>query len=228
MILLRSRIEEAIVSGQIIIDPYDPTRLGPNSYNLSLHKELLIYEEVLLDPKVQNRTKRIKIPEVGLRLNPGELYLGRTVERTATDHFVPLLEGRSSIGRLGMAVHVSAGFGDIGFDGFWTLEITVVLPLIVYPNMQIAQIYYHDVVGIKDNLYKGKYQGNSDVQASKLHEEYELTFKPGDKVRVIKEHHEGVVSHFNGQYYFINFPIKGSISECIQLPYNPKELEHVS
>lgn len=226
MILLRSRILEAVEKGEIIIEPFDINRCGPNSYNLSLHNELLIYEEVVLDAKTENRTKKITIPESGYRLDPRQLYLGRTVERTATKEYVPLLEGRSSIGRLGMAIHISAGFGDIGFDGFWTLEITVQLPLVIYPNMQICQIYYHDVSGVKENLYQGKYQNNQEIQASKLYEEYICPFKKGHKVRVISEQHEGVVSHYNGIYVFVDFPIKGT-STFTQIPYEPKALEYV-
>lgn len=89
------------------------------------------------------RTRRLTIPPEGMVLKPGKLYLGRTVERTRTDKFIPMLEGRSSVGRLGMGIHVTAGFGDIGFDGPWTLEITVTEPLRIYPLVEIAQIYYH-------------------------------------------------------------------------------------
>lgn len=226
MILLRSRILEAVEKGEILIEPFNPSRCGPNSYNLSLHNELLVYEEVVLDAKTENRTKKVTIPESGYRLDPRQLYLGRTVERTATKEYVPLLEGRSSIGRLGMAIHISAGFGDIGFDGFWTLEITVQLPLVIYPNMEICQIYYHETVGKKENLYQGKYQNNQEIQASMLHLEYDCPFKSGDKVRVIREHFEGIVNHFNGIHVFVLFPIKGT-KNTTSLPYLPQELEHV-
>ena len=99
----------------IHIDPFDDKRLNPNSYNLSLHDELLVYEEVVLDMRKSNRVARVRIPEEGLVLTPNQLYLGRTVERTETHNLVPMIEGRSSIGRLGLFVHVTAGFGDVGF-----------------------------------------------------------------------------------------------------------------
>ena len=70
-----------------------------------------------------NRFRRYTIPEDGFVLNPNQLYLARTVERTETHNLVPMLEGRSSVGRLGLFVHVTAGFGDVGFCGFWTLEM---------------------------------------------------------------------------------------------------------
>ena len=122
---------------KIFIEPYAEKFLNPNSYNLRLHDELLVYTSFPLDMKKRNSTQKIIVPEEGLELEPGKLYLGRTLERTRTEGFVPMLEGRSSIGRLGMFVHVSAGFGDVGFDGFWTLEILVTHPLIIYPKVEI-------------------------------------------------------------------------------------------
>ena len=108
---------------EIVIEPYDPKRLNPNSYNLSLHPDLLVYENKQLDMKIANPVQKLTIPEEGLVLEPDRLYLGRTNEFTKTDRFVPMLEGRSSVGRLGLFIHVTAGFGDVGFAGYWTLEI---------------------------------------------------------------------------------------------------------
>lgn len=86
---------------EIIITPFDEKRINPNSYNLSLADELLVYEKEALDMKKPNPTKRIVIPDEGLLLEPNRLYLGRTNEFTKTDRYVPMLEGRSSTGRLG-------------------------------------------------------------------------------------------------------------------------------
>ena len=83
-----------------------------------------------------------------------------------------MLEGRSSIGRLGMYVHVTAGFGDVGFKGFWTLEISVIHPLVVYPNVQICQIFYHTVEGEITEYKSGKYQANSGIQPSLLYKDF--------------------------------------------------------
>ena len=96
---------------EIIIEPFDPSRINPNSYNLSLANELLVYENDLLDMKTPNPTRHITIPPEGLVLEPGRLYLGRTNEFTRTDKYIPMLEGRSSTGRLGLFIHVTAGFG---------------------------------------------------------------------------------------------------------------------
>lgn len=146
---------------EIIITPFDEKRINPNSYNLSLADELLVYEKEALDMKKPNPTKRIVIPEEGLLLEPNRLYLGRTNEFTKTDRYVPMLEGRSSTGRLGLFIHVTAGFGDIGFAGYWTLEIFCVQPVRIYPNVEICQIYYHDIDGEYDLYSSGKYQNNS-------------------------------------------------------------------
>ncbi|MEM9328700.1 MAG: dCTP deaminase, partial [Bacteroidota bacterium] len=118
---------------------------------------------------VENPTSKLTIPRSGLRLDPGKLYLGRTVEHTRTDNLVPMLEGRSSIGRLGMFVHVTAGFGDVGFNGFWTLEIFVVQPLVIYPHVEICQVYYHHIDGEFSTYKSGKYQDNTEIQSSKLY-----------------------------------------------------------
>ena len=147
----------------IVIRPFDPKRLNPNSYNLSLHNELLVYENRLLDMKLPNPVKTLTIPESGLVLEPDKLYLGRTNEFTQTDRFVPMLEGRSSVGRLGLFIHVTAGFGDVGFAGYWTLEIFCVQPIRIYPNVEICQIYYHDIHGDYDLYQSGKYQNNTGI-----------------------------------------------------------------
>ena len=154
---------------EIIITPFDEKRINPNSYNLSLADELLVYEQEELDMKKPNPTKRLVIPEEGLLLEPNRLYLGRTNEFTRTDRYVPMLEGRSSTGRLGLFIHVTAGFGDIGFAGYWTLEIFCVQPVRIYPNVEICQIYYHDIDGEYDLYSSGKYQNNSGIQASLMY-----------------------------------------------------------
>lgn len=161
------------IGKDIIIEPYNEKQLNPNSYNLRLHNELLVYDEEVLDMKKPNKYKSIIIPEEGLLLEPGKLYLGRTVEYTATSNFVPMLEGRSSVGRLGLFIHVTAGFGDVGFKGYWTLEIFCVQPIKIYPNVEICQVYYHDIHGEYDEYKSGKYQGNTGVQPSLLYKDFE-------------------------------------------------------
>ncbi len=171
--MILSGLEIAERMGKDIdIDPYDPGQLNPNSYNLRLHDELLVYDAPVLDMKVENQVSTLTIPESGLRLDPGKLYLGRTLEYTRTDGLVPMLEGRSSVGRLGMFVHVTAGFGDVGFNGYWTLEIFVVQPLVIYPRVEICQIYYHHLDGAFTSYQSGKYQNNDSIQSSKLYQDF--------------------------------------------------------
>ena len=155
----------------IVIDPFDESRLNPNSYNLSLHNELMVYEEVVLDMRKSNRVRRIEIPPEGLVVGPNQLYLGRTAERTETHNLVPMIEGRSSVGRLGLFVHVTAGFGDVGFCGYWTLEMFAVQPVRIYPGVPICQIFYHEIAGEHDDYDSDKYQHNRDIQPSMLFKE---------------------------------------------------------
>lgn len=172
MILSGKEIEKNI-GKDIIIEPFDERRINPNSYNLSLNSELLIYDNDSLDVKLENKAHSITIPNEGLLLQPGKLYLGRTNEFTKTDRFVPMLEGRSSTGRLGIFIHVTAGFGDVGFAGYWTLEIFCVQPVKIYPNIEICQIYYHDILGEYDLYKSGKYQNNNGIQPSLMYKEFE-------------------------------------------------------
>ena len=156
----------------ITIEPFHASQLNPNSYNLRLASELLVYDTDVLDMKANNPVKHLVIPESGLLLEPGRLYLGRTMEYTKTDHFVPMLEGRSSVGRLGLFIHVTAGFGDVGFAGYWTLEMHCIHPIVIYPGVEICQIYYHTILGDYEKYGEGKYQNNSGVQPSMLYKDF--------------------------------------------------------
>jgi dCTP deaminase len=172
MILSGREIADAVGSGDIVIKPYNPAKINPNSVNLTLSNELLRYTGDLLDMKKQNPTERMIIPEDGLILEPNKLYLGRTNEFTATDCYVPMLEGRSSTGRLGLFIHVTAGFGDVGFKGFWTLEMFCIEPIKIYPNVDICQIYYHTIKGDYDLYNSGKYQNNTGIQPSLMYRDF--------------------------------------------------------
>jgi dCTP deaminase len=170
MILSGNTIRSSL-GKDIVIDPFREELLNPNSYNLTLHNELLVYEEVVLDMRKPNRIRRITIPNDGLVLSPNQLYLGRTAERTETHNLVPMIEGRSSIGRLGLFVHVTAGFGDVGFCGYWTLEMFAVQPVRIYPGVPICQIFYHEIRGDFVEYSSEKYQHNRDIQPSLLFRE---------------------------------------------------------
>jgi dCTP deaminase len=170
--ILSGREIKRRLGAEIIIDPFEERLLNPNSYNLRLFSEMLVYDDSTLDMKRPNKTGTIHIPSGGLTLEPGRLYLGRTLEYTETDNLVPMLEGRSSVGRLGLFVHVTAGFGDVGFKGFWTLEIHCIQPITIYPHVEICQIYYHTIEGEYDRYINGKYQANKGIQPSMLYKDF--------------------------------------------------------
>lgn len=187
MILTGPYIEECIQEGSICVDPYDPKLVGPNSVDLRLHEEMKIYEALPkrmrglpgsrsaaptvlhpLDMRKDFGTRTIQVFEDGYVLEPGTLYLGRTVERVGSDVYVPMVEGRSSCGRLGLQVHMTAGFCDTGFEGTITLEMTVVHPVRIYPNVPICQVFFLTPKG-NIRLYEGRYQGHTDATPSRMH-----------------------------------------------------------
>lgn len=172
MILSGKEIKNKLGKG-ILIDPFDESRLNPNSYNLRLHQDLYVYDNDHLDMRSENKIKKLVIPPEGLVLEQHKLYLGRTIEHTTTTDCVPMLEGRSSIGRLGLFIHVTAGFGDVGFAGFWTLEMFCIQPIRIYPGVEICQIFYHTIKGEYDHYVSSKYQNNTGVQASLLYKDFQ-------------------------------------------------------
>lgn len=221
-------ILKRLKEGSIVIEPFSPQQLNPNSYNLRLADKLLVYDrhpsvpsypgnlaaaamvaerltEVdkavdnwhrvartrgqtgypkpeiedieladwhdVLDMRENNPVRELLIPEHGLVLVPGRLYLGRTVEYTESHGVVPCIEGRSSIGRLGLCTHVTAGFGDAFFKGNWTLELAAIEPLRIYAGVEICQIAYSPLVG-EPLAYQGKYQGDREPRPSQLWREF--------------------------------------------------------
>ena len=172
MILSGKEIKRRL-DDDIIIKPFSALQLNPNSYNLRLHDELLIYDESVLDMKKEHKLTKIIIPQEGLLLESRMLYLGRTVEYTKTNQLVPMLEGRSSIGRLGLFIHITAGFGDVGFAGYWTLEMFCVQPVRIYPGVEICQIFYHTIEGDFVHYMSNKYQNNQGIQPSLLYKDFQ-------------------------------------------------------
>jgi dCTP deaminase len=147
MILSDARILEEIEKGTIVVTPYDRACLGSNSYDVHLGKFLAIYTDEVLDAKKHNTIEHFEIPEEGYVLQPDVFYLGVTEEYTESHAHVPFLEGKSSTGRLGIDIHATAGKGDVGFCGNWTLEISVKKPVRVYAGMPIGQLIYFPVDG---------------------------------------------------------------------------------
>jgi dCTP deaminase len=147
LILSDKKILEEIKRGNIVIEPFNREKLGTNSYDVHLGKWLAVYEDEVLDAKAHNKIRTFEIPDQGYILQPGTLYLGVTWEYTETRNFVPFLEGKSSIGRLGIDIHATAGKGDAGFCNNWTLEISVKMPVRVYKAMPIGQLIYFEMDG---------------------------------------------------------------------------------
>lgn len=156
MILTDKQILAAIERGEIVIEPFRPECLGTNSYDVHLGKYLAVYRDAELDARKHNRVDHLRIGEEGFVLQPGELYLGVTEEYTETHASVPFLEGKSSVGRLGIDIHATAGKGDVGFCNTWTLEISCVKPVRVYAGMPVGQLIYFTIDGQVINFYNQK------------------------------------------------------------------------
>jgi dCTP deaminase len=156
MILTDKKILEEIEKGKIKIEPFDRDNLGTNSYDVHLGKWLAVYENDILDSKKHNKTKIFEIPDEGFVLLPSKLYLGVTQEYTETFDYVPFLEGKSSVGRLGIDIHSTAGKGDAGFCNTWTLEISVKQPVRIYSEMPVGQLIYFNIDGEIENPYNKK------------------------------------------------------------------------
>lgn len=156
MILTDTQILDSIKSKEIVIEPFDPACLGTNSYDVHLGKHIGIYKNKILDAKKHNEIVHLEIGEEGIIIEPGILYLGVTLEYTETHNSVPFLEGKSSVGRLGIDIHATAGKGDVGFCNTWTLEISSVQPVRLYAGMPIGQLIYFKVDGEINNFYNKK------------------------------------------------------------------------
>jgi dCTP deaminase len=156
MILSDKNILSGIDTGDIVIEPFRRDCLGTNSYDVHLGKYLAIYKDHILDARKHNQIEHLEIPEEGYVLYPGVLYLGVTEEYTETHAAVPFLEGKSSVGRLGIDIHATAGKGDVGFCNTWTLEISCTQPVRIYAGMPIGQLIYFMVEGDIENYYNKK------------------------------------------------------------------------
>jgi dCTP deaminase len=180
-ILSGAEILKQVTDGRIDIEPFDPKQLNPASYDLRLGSSFAVYKDdsvyraeqmdclrlphaAPMKPTIDSKQRQSilcsEMTDDGLLLKPGVLYLMHTVERIHTKNYVPVLDGKSSIGRLGIFTHVTAGYGDPGFDGQYTLEVVVVHPVRIYPDMRFAQIRFHQLVGEAwDYQEKGHYTG---------------------------------------------------------------------
>ena len=177
-ILTASAITKEIERGRIKIDQFDPACLGANSYDIHIGDTYGMYEihRFAIDPQDQStfRLNTFTFPKEGEVFYPGKLYLVSTKEKVGSNYFEPILTGRSSSGRLGISVHREAGFGDIGFYGNWTFQITVAYPTIIRAGMRLGQVYFISPCGEVDKLYSGKYKDSEGIQGSKMYKDVEL------------------------------------------------------
>ena len=172
MILTGSEISKNVREKKIIIDPFKEEQLNPNSYNFTLGNKLLVYNDYILDAKKNNDVRCIEIPSTGLTLASGTVYLGSTNEVIGSDYFAPVIRGRSSIGRLGLFINITADLIDIGSIGHITLQLNAVQPVTVYPGMQIGQVTFWKPLG-EIKKYNGRYAGGNGPIASKMYMDFE-------------------------------------------------------
>lgn len=173
MILTGPEIEDQVEKRNIIIEPFDPKNLNPNSYDFRLGGCLKTYKEKYLDANRLNETTTIKIPQSGILLQPDTLYLGHTSEKIGSNSYVPIIKGKSSIGRIGLFIYITADLVDIGYLGQFTLMMHSVQPVKIYPNMRIGQVTFWKVEG-DINLYSGKYQNSQGPNASQSYKDFEV------------------------------------------------------
>ena len=173
MILTGPEIQAAIERGEIIYEPFHPRHLNPNSVNFHLGEQLTVYTEKSLDPRIENPTESLLIPPEGLRLKPSRLYLGHIQERIGSEVYVPIIKGRSSVGRLGLFINITADLVDQGAIGQWTMMMHCVQPLLIFPGMSIGQMVFFCTEG-EPMLYKGKYQDAEGPRASESWREWEI------------------------------------------------------
>lgn len=197
-ILTGAKIRSEVEAGNISISNFNENQLNPNSYNLRIGDKIATiaptrYEHYYgapdpnpdgsvnmvaikrmrpvweLDIKKPIELEVKNIPEEGIVLQPHQLYLIATEEIICCGNYVPIITGRSSMGRMGIEVHREAGFGDIGYNGCFTLQMDVALPTRIYPHAEMAQVYFITPSGPIEQRYAGKYQGSTEIAGSKSH-----------------------------------------------------------
>ena len=162
MILTGPEIQRSWTAGEISIDPFNPLHLNPNSYNFHLASRLVRVSR----HDGQETTSTIVLPKEGFVIEPGSLYLGATHERIGSSEYSMTLLGRSSIGRLGIFLNSTADLGHLGSDSNWTLEISVVQAVRIFPLMRIGQVAFWTVEGHRLS-YSGRYHNDTSPERSK-------------------------------------------------------------
>jgi len=186
MIFSDRTIKEAMANDRITIDPYDESMVQPSSVDIRCDPKFRVFENhkyALIDPKAPQGDLTVGVTaseDDPFILHPGEFVLGSTLEVIGlADDIVARLEGKSSLGRLGLLIHSTAGFIDPGFTGQVTLELSNVanLPIAIYPRMKIGQISFYQMTTPAEFPYGSpelgsKYQGQSGPTPSQMHQDF--------------------------------------------------------
>lgn len=169
-ILSGPEIRKRVEAGEIRIDPFDPELVNPASYDLRLGHQVCVYQfqkncyhlyNPLLDSRVENPSEIYEISNEGIAIHPRRIYLLHSVEVICAPDLVAVVDGKSSLGRLGLVVHATAGYVDPGFQGQVTFEVAVLGPSVrIYPGMRIAQVRFQTIEGeVESYQWRGNYTG---------------------------------------------------------------------
>lgn len=180
MILTGLKIKQEVEKKNIIIEPFNDDQINPNSYDYRIGSTLKVYKSKILDTRKKNETESIEIPETGFVLKSDKVYLGHTIEVFGSDKYVPLLQGKSSTGRVGLFMHISVNVVDIGYIGQYTLMMHAVQPVKIYPGMRLGQVTFWKTLG-EIKLYDGKYQNGVGPQSSQIYKDFLLSDKNKQK-----------------------------------------------
>ena len=172
MILTRQEILKNVKSGDICVTPFDEEMLNPNSCDYRIDRKLLEIKDMPVDSKKQTDYHEIEFGDDGYVLSPNKTYLANTYEEIGSDRFVPILIGKTSLGRLGLFLQITADLGNLGAKHKWTLELKAVQPIKIYPMMRIGQVSFWETTGERDMFYAGKYDKFSVAKSSELYREF--------------------------------------------------------
>ena len=192
MILTGHEIQRQVEAGRIQISPFTPEQLNPNSYNYRIGRELIELTDQPLDPRKRCEQRIHQLPEEGFLIHPRRLYLAHTAEQIGSQHYVTTLIGRSTMGRLGLWLQISADLGHLGPAHRWTLELKVVQPLWLYPGMLVGQVSFWRPRGSRSLLYTGKYAQHLSAEPSHIHVEFQgpVSSSPSEQALELAEPRE--------------------------------------
>lgn len=165
----KNKIKEAIKEGSIKISNFDEANLNSISYDMEIDDEIKCYNNYrCLDSKKENMNYDIinlsEEEDKSIILKPGNLYLATTKESVWSNKYIPCITGRSTYARLGIQIHQTAFFANLGHEFKWVLEISAVVPVILHKGTKLSQMYFEEISGdiTSDMIYHGKYEKEND------------------------------------------------------------------